>query len=372
MADAMTETPGVRRARWPRMVRRVGAGLAVVAIALLALTPTGCYLSRAGWEEAKILRARRPIAEVVRDDRVDATTRGKLSLVLVARQFAADSIGLEAKESFTQFTRLDHDTLVLVLSGARRDRLQPHTWWFPIVGRVPYKGYFDFDAARSAARELEGRGLDVYLRPSTAFSTLGFFNDPLLSTVLSDDSVGLANTVIHELTHNTFYAPGQAVFNESFANFVGARGSAWLFRSRGGGRSAAVADSAWADEKRLGAFWSAVYASLDSAYGAHDADSAARIVARDSVYARARRTLVNDVGPLLTTYPADYATRVRLDNAALLARRIYLTDLGVFDAVWTREGHDLRRTIARVIALAKSKPKDPFAAVRAWLAAPGA
>ena len=367
----MTDMIASTTRRWPRLLRRVSAGLAIAAVALLALTPTGCYLSRAGWEEAKILRARRPIAEVVSDGSVDAATRGKLSLVLEARRFAADSVALKAKESFTQFTRLQHDTLVLVLSAARRDRLQPYTWWFPIVGRVPYKGYFDYDAAREAARGLERGGLDVYLRPSAAFSTLGFFNDPLLSTVLSDDSVGLANTVIHELTHNTFYAPGQAVFNESFANFVGARGSAWFFRSRGDQRSAAAADSAWEDEKRLGAFWNAVYASLDSAYSAHDADSAARIVARDSVYARARRTLVTEIGPSLTTYPKGYAARVKLDNAALLARRIYLTDLALFDAVWAREGHDLRRTIARVVTLAKSKPKDPFGAVRAWLASPG-
>jgi predicted aminopeptidase len=366
----MTEPIGApRRRRLGRLVRRTGAGFVAIAIALLALTPTGCYLSRAGWEEAKILRARRPIVEVVRDASVDARTRGKLSLVLDARRFAADSVRLRAKESFTQFTRLRHDTLVLVLSGARRDRLVAHSWWFPIVGRVPYKGYFDYDAARAAARDLEQTGLDVYLRPSAAFSTLGFFNDPVLSTVLADDSVGLANTVIHELTHNTFYAPGQAVFNESFANFVGARGSAWLFRSRGDARAAAFADSAWADEKTLGAFWTTVHASLDSAYRAHDADSSARIVARDSVYARARRTLVSEVGPRLTTYPRSYASRVRLDNAALMARRIYLTDLGLFDGVWEREGRDLRRTIARVIELAKSKPKDPFGAVRAWLAA---
>src|SRR5262249_54103375 len=153
----------------------------------------------------------------------------KLRLVLEARQFAAESIGLRAKESFTTYSALDRDTLVLVLSGAYRDRLVPKTWWFPIVGSVPYKGFFDFNAARAAAKALGAEGFDVYLRPSAAFSTLGWFNDPLLSTSLRADSIDLVDTVIHELTHNTFYASDQAVFNESFANFVGARGSAWFY-----------------------------------------------------------------------------------------------------------------------------------------------
>ena len=188
-----------------KQVGRVAGAFATGAALFLALTPTGRYLSRAGWEEAKILRARRPIAQLVADS---ATLRpgvaGKLALVLAARQFAADSIGLRVGESFTQFTQLERDTLVLVLSGAHRDRLATFSWWFPVVGRVPYKGYFDYDAARAAARRLRDRGLDVTLRPAAAFSTLGWFNDPLLSTTLALDSIGLANTVIHEATHSTF------------------------------------------------------------------------------------------------------------------------------------------------------------------------
>ena len=140
-----------------------------------------------------------------------AAARAQASTRARGARVRADSIGLEAEESFTTFSPLDRDTLVLVLSGAYRDRLMAYTWWFPIVGRVPYKGYFDFDRARSAqAQELDDRGFDVYLRPSPAFSTLGWFNDPLLSTSLHADTLDLANTVIHELTHNTFYASGSA------------------------------------------------------------------------------------------------------------------------------------------------------------------
>ena len=351
-----------------RIARRV-AGLTAVALIVFLLTPTGCYLSRAGWEEAKILAGRRKIVRLVEDPGTDGATRARLQLVLAARGFAADSIKLRTGDSFTTYSHLERDTLVLVVSGAYRDRLEAYTWWFPIVGRVPYKGFFDFSEARDLAKDLERRGFDTYVRPSAAFSTLGWFNDPLLSTTLRLDSINLANTVIHEVTHNTFYKAGQAVFNESFANFVGARGSAWFFRSRGDTVAAAFADADWEDDKRMGAFWAALYRSLDSAYTAHPGDSgrATRLAARDTVYARGRVHLVRDVAPQLRTLSPDRVARIRIDNnAALLARRIYLTDLELFDRVWEREGRDLRRTIERVILLAKDAD-DPYVAVKLWL-----
>lgn len=344
--------------------------LAVIAVVILSLSPSACYLSRGAWEEGKILARRRPIAELVADRGTDSLTRRKLSLVLAARNYARDSIRLVTKESFTAYSKLDRDTLVLVLSAAYRDKLESYTWWFPIVGRVPYKGFFDFDEARRAAKSFHERGFDVALRPSAAFSTLGWFNDPLTSTTLARDTIELVNTVIHELTHNTFYAPGQAVFNESFASFVGARGAAAFFRSRGHVDAAARADAEWADEKLLGDFWTRLALTLDSAYGRHPDSKDARIAARDTVYLQARRDLVSDLGPQLRTIGPFYVQRVPLDNASLLARRVYARDLGLFDRIYAREGRDLRRAIARIIALARSNKKDPYAALAQWLGSP--
>ncbi len=349
-----------------RLLYALGALATLVA---LVLTPTGCYLSRGAWEEGKILARRRPIAELVADGRVDPDVRRKLQMVLDARAFAKDSLRLRTKESFTTYSRLDKDTLVLVLSVAYRDRLEPYTWWFPIVGRVPYKGFFDFDAARRAARGFYEDGYDVSLRPSDAFSTLGWFNDPLLSTSLKRDSVDLANTVIHELTHNTYYAPGGAAFNESFASFVGARGAAAFFRARGQTAAAARADAEWEDEKILGEFWSSLARTLDSAYAAHPESRDARIRVRDTVYSRARAMLISEIAPRLRTVSPWYAQRVPLDNASLLARRVYARNLDLFDAVYAREGSNLKRAIGRIIGLAKASPKDPYGGVRRWLAA---
>ena len=351
-------------------------GLLAIAVALgvLALisAPTACYLSRGAWEEAKILSRRQPISELVRDPRTPKDAKEKLRVVLAAREYAKDSLKLRTKDSFTTYSRLDHDTLVLLVSAAYRDTLKPYTWWFPVVGRVPYKGYFDFDAARREAKNLAADGFDVYVRPSDAFSTLGFFNDPLLNTTLKGDTLSLANTVIHELTHNTFYASGQAPFNESFAMFVGAHGAAAFFRSRGQEAAAAKLDAQWEDDKLLARFWARVIKSLDSAYAAHPESKEARIAARDTVYSRARVALVGEIAPQLKTINPRYAERVPLDNASLLARRVYASDLDVFDQVYEKEGRDLKRTIGRVIALAKANPKAPFAALRIWLGGEGA
>jgi predicted aminopeptidase len=351
-----------------RPARRAVAVLLLVLVAFLTLTPTGRYLLRAGWEEGKILARRKPIADLARASTTPPALRAKLELVLAARAFAHDSLGLETGESFTTYSALDRDTLVLVLSAAYRDQLKAYTWWFPVVGRVPYKGYFDFGQARAAERDLTARGYDARLGAASAFSTLGWFNDPLLPTTLRADSLTVANTVIHELTHNTYYAPGGAVFNESFANFVGARGAERFFAARKQEEASREVAARWEDEKILGRFWASLYARVKSAFDARPGDDpaqvAARIAARDSLYADARTEIVHELIPQLRTMSPRAAERIRLDNAVLMARRVYLTDLDAFDAVLAKNGGDLRRAVSAIIGAARSDREHPFDAVR--------
>jgi predicted aminopeptidase len=370
----MSEVTENKRVRWGRLVRRSLACLALLLVAFLALTATGRYLARAGWEEAKILWRRKPIAAIVADSATPEPLRAKLRVVLDARAFARDSLQLRTRESFTTYSALDRDTLVLVLSGAYRDRLKRYTWWFPVVGHVPYKGYFDFAQAKDAQRALTADGFDATLGAASAFSTLGWFNDPLLPTTLRADSLTVANTVIHELTHNTYYAPGGAVFNESFANFVGARGAQRFYLSRGQTAAAAEVDARWTDEKVMGQFWGTLYARVDSAFRAHPGDEAqhvaARIAARDSLFAEARIQLRQDLGPRLKTISIRALERVRLDNAVLMSRRVYLTDLDAFDAVLRANRGNLPQTIAAIIAAAKDSDGKPFDAVRRLVGMP--
>jgi predicted aminopeptidase len=370
------DTP-VRRTTRRRRLGRIGVLGVVGALLLFVISPTGCYLSRAAWEEARILSRRQPIDRLVADERTPDAERAKLALVLEARRFAADSLSLRPEQSFTRYSRLDRDTLVLVVSAAYPDRLARKTWWFPVVGRFPYKGFFDFGAAHRTADELRRDGFDVSLGASSAFSTLGWFNDPVVSTTLRMDSVSLVNTVIHEITHTTFFAKGQVVFNESFASFVGGRGAIAFFRARGDSSAMLRAEAEWADDLRLGAFWARLHARLDSAFAQHPdtvrdamqqaANKERRLAARRRIYADARRALVDSIGPQLETYPRGWVERVPLDNAVVMARQVYATNLALFDSVLVAERNDLARAVAQIVVGAKARPADPFGGVRAQL-----
>ena len=305
------------------------------------------YVARAAVEEALILARRRAIAGVIRDPATDRATRGKLELVLAARDFAADSLHLRARKTYTTYSRIGRDTLVLVLTASRSDALAEVTWWYPVVGRVPYKGFFRRSLAVAEARRLERQGLDTYLRVSNAFSTLGWFNDPLLSTVVREDSADLAATVIHEILHNTVWAPGYVEFNESLAEFVGYRGAEAFFRARGDRRNADFAAARWRDEIRLARLYDVLAQRLGRLYASGLAAAAVR-EQRDSIFRAAREELASSLGGTLETIDGRYLARRPLNNAVVIAQRLYATHLDTFDRMLAARGGDLVRLIGDV------------------------
>ncbi|HEX5725555.1 MAG TPA: aminopeptidase [Longimicrobiaceae bacterium] len=345
--------------------------IAVAALlGLLVVVPSACassYLLRQTWEGAKLLQRREPIARLLADPATDPETRRKLRLVLEARAFAADSLRLDAGDSYTVFTEVGRDTLLLVLSAAHKDRFEARTWWFPIVGSAPYKGYFDFDDAREAAQKLDARGFDTYLRTSSAYSTLGFFADPVYSTVLRYGDLDLVNTVIHELFHNTFFASGQVTFNESLASFAGARGAIEFFCRRDGAESESClrAAAAWQDELRFAAFTTRLVAELQALYGRPELGSEEKVRLREEVFARARARYAAEVRPRLRVENYDRVMERELNNAAILARRIYSDRLDLFERVYRARGGDFRRALHDLVAAARANPDDPYAAVAA-------
>ena len=302
------------------------------------------YLTRAGFEETRILKSRQPISRMARDSSVDPGVRRSLRLVLDARDYAA-RLGLEAKETYTTYADVGRDTLLLVLQAAPKNCICPHTWKYPVVGRIPYKGFFDAaDAAREEAR-FAARGYDTYLRPSGAFSTLGWFNDPLLSTALTEDSVELAATVFHEIAHNTLYVKSATPFNESFAQLVGYRSAQAFFQERGDETRARQAADRWHDEMVLGDFYAELVSRLETLYGSKP-DSAALERGRREAGAWARAQLEGAVGQQLRTIKVGRLADRPINNARLIGARIYRTRLDLFDRWYEQHGRDVRQSVA--------------------------
>lgn len=341
------------------MSRRFNVLFGLAAV-IAACSPE--YVVRAGFEEARILSRRQPITQVVADPRTDSITRAKLELVLQARTFAEHELELATGESFTTYSRVDSDTLLMVVSAVRKDRFELHTWWFPIVGRVPYKGFFDFDEAWEEARNLQRMGFDTHVRPSGAFSTLGWFNDPVLNTVLRYGNVSLVNTVIHELLHNTLFVPSHVSFNESFANFVGDRGAIEFFCTRDGPDSGncRLARDLWADNLLFGRFMEDLVEQLDDLYERNDISSEEKVRRREPIFAAARERFAREIRPALRTSAFSGFEAEPLNNATLIATRLYYDRLELFEAAYAHNGGNLRETIKWVKATVTAGSGDPF------------
>jgi predicted aminopeptidase len=340
--------------------RRFALGsLGVLALLVVATSFTACspvYVIRAGIAEAKILAARRPIAEVILDPATDQRTRDMLTFAREARVFAIEDLELDVGDAYTSFTRLESDTLALVLSAAYPDRLQSLTWWFPIVGRVPYRGYFDHDAARREQTKLDEDGFDTLLRPTGAFSTLGWFADPLLSTLLRSDEIELVETLIHELSHNHLFVSGQVRFNESFATFVGRAGAVEFFCGREGGGPDTLrclrAEARWRDVQMWSGFVDGMIDQLQEVYAETTLNTDEKLERRQTVWVRQQGRFESEIQPNLESLRFGSFMAEPLNNAVLLGQMRYYHRIPDFAALLEREG-SVRAAVARLVAASR-------------------
>jgi predicted aminopeptidase len=352
----------VRCGFWQRVASLCGC---VAIIAAGGCSPG--YVLQAAYEQSKILVARRDIDKVIQDPATPEDQRVKLHIVQDSRRYAQE-MGLNPGESFTSFAAVSRDPLAWVIVASRRDAFALHTWWFPIVGTVPYKGFFDKADAETHVKELEQQGYEASMRGTEAFSTLGWFNDPVVSTTLKNSPVRIANTVIHESVHTTVWIPGGVPFNESLANFVGSEGAVSFFASRlegcraTGGRCEVeieqlnTATKDYAFQFELAEVVGSLYEKLDSLYRDPSLSSTEKITRR--------LVLFNEImEPFRRRFPTLSILR-KVNNADIMQLKIYLTKMWLFRELFIRKERQwgaFMSTIREVQRKIEADPsKDPF------------
>ena len=203
---------------------RLCAALRLLAIACACLLATACstlrYYAHVTHGQASLLAHREPIAKIVKDDATDATLRERLAATQQARQFASDHLGLPRNRSYATYVDLGRPYVTWNVFAAPEFSVEPATHCFPFAGCVAYLGFFDRADAERESRRLAGQGNDTAIEGAAAYSTLGWFADPVLSSMLrwSDDE--LDGVIFHELAHQLIYVKDDTAFNESFATFV--------------------------------------------------------------------------------------------------------------------------------------------------------
>jgi len=168
----------------------------------------------------------KPIAQVLVDSSFPDSLKQKLQLVTEIKQFAVDSLGINPSDNYSEFYDQYDKPMLLTVSACEPYSFKPKEWTFPFLGTVSYKGFFNKNKARKEMMELQMHGYDIDVYSPSGWSTLGWFKDPVLSTMLKRSDGSLANLIIHELTHGTLYVKDNVTFNENLANFIGDKGAA--------------------------------------------------------------------------------------------------------------------------------------------------
>ena len=209
----------------------------LLAALIMASGVAGCtsisYYAQSLEGHVEIMAARKDVGRLIRDPSTPEQLRAKLTSASAIRRFATDELALPDNNSYRSYVDVGRNDVTLAVFAAPQFSLAPITWCFPVFGCVPYKGYFSRQDALKSAAELQRQGLDVYVSGVTAYSTLGWFSDPLLSTMLRQNDTYLASLVFHELAHQKIYVNGDSAFNEAFAVTVETTGTRKWLRATG-------------------------------------------------------------------------------------------------------------------------------------------
>ena len=196
---------------------------------VLASCQTMSFYGQAIGGQMEILRKSEPIGPILADPATDPALRRQLAAVQRIRGFASDHLKLPGDESYGRYADLGRDYVTWVLYAAPEFSLEPKQWWYPTLGRLDYRGFFREEDTEVLAAKLRAEGLDVQTGGVEAYSTLGWFHDPVLNTFVHAAEIDLAELIFHELTHRKLFRNGDTMFNESLANAVAEEGvRRWL------------------------------------------------------------------------------------------------------------------------------------------------
>jgi predicted aminopeptidase len=274
------------------------------------------------------------------------------------RAFAIGELGLKETKNYTRYVQINRDYLAAVVSAAAKDSFTRHEWWFPVVGKAPYKGFFDPADARKEGEKLVKKDLDVWIRGVDAFSTLGWFADPLYSYMRDYPVHRIAELLIHELLHATVYLKDQSQFNEELAEFVGQEGARLYIINRFGeesGEYQVMADSA-ADNAAFLAFIRDLIAELDTLYRG-DAVREEKLKQKEEIIHAAQERFETEYEERFLRDNYRGFSKMKINNAFLELYRLYYGESDFYEKLYEKSGQNLRAFIAAAKTL-KSGP-DP-------------
>jgi len=354
-------------------MRRLGPRLLALLLALLLLPLlhlASCagpgYYAQAVSGHLDLMWNREEISAVLSGTGNDPELARKLELARDARQFAITRLGLPDNSSYTEFVRTGRDAVTWNVVATPELSLEPRRWCFLVAGCVPYRGYFQHEAATHFADRLASDGLDVSVSPAVAYSTLGWFEDPLLDTMLRYSDEQLAAVIFHELAHQQLYLRGDTAFNESYASFVEEVGvTLWL---QSANREARLAK--WKNQRQAAAQFHSLLqqtrASLFALYSG-DATDGEKRQSKAAIFDRLEadyRTLVDEQWLGRDYFAAWFSNG--LNNARLALFSSYRGGVCAFAALYRESGRNMQRFHQR--ALEQSRLPDD--ARRTWLEQP--
>jgi predicted aminopeptidase len=331
-------------------------GFLLPALLMLAAMLTGCaspgYYVQAISGQLEILRASRPLAEAAADPAVPAEVRQRLAVAARMRDFASRELGLPDNGSYRKYADLGRPYVAWNVFATGSLSVKTKRWCFPIAGCVGYRGYFSEAAAKEFAADLRAEGYDVYVGAVPAYSTLGWFDDPILNTFIHYPDIELSRLLFHELAHQVVYVGGDTTFNESFAVAVEETGvTRWLDANGTAAQRQAFAQR----EQRRSDFHALVKAARDRlallyAGPGTPAEKLAEKARTLSQFQADYRTLRDGRWGGFAGYDRWFAGEV--NNATLASVGLYLDRVPAFQVLLGENGNDLRRFYAAVRELA--------------------